>query len=372
MTQAIIGKPIQDIDTPALLVDYTILERNIERLQRRSEDARLAVRPHMKAHKTPQVAHMQLRAGAIGLTCAKIAEAEAMADAGVEELLIANSIVGETKMRRLVALARRVPRLLVAVESLVSAAQIDAAFSAQGMTIDTVIELDIGSNRAGVRPAEAIEFARGLADYAALNTVGIMGYAGGLMYNAHTEQERLDAAAEEGRRLGAVATDLRAAGFRIDIVSGGGTPTAGRYLEGCGLTEVRCGTYCLNDHNQVDLGACTVEDVAATVLSTVVAVPADDRIIIDAGTKSLDQAVGKLTEGYGWVKGYEGGNVNKINDEHGYIDRTRLVGDLQIGQKVEIIPPRICTCLNLYDEMYVVQGDCVVDVWRITARGANR
>lgn len=372
MTQAMIGRPIQDIDTPALLVDYTILERNIRRLQTLSQDALLAVRPHMKAHKTPQVAQMQLRAGAIGLTCAKIAEAEAMADAGVEELLIANSIVGEAKMRRLVALARRVPRLLVAVESIASATQIDAAFSAQGMTIDTVIELDIGSSRAGVLPGNAVEFAHRLAEYRALNVVGIMGYAGGLMYGARTEQERLEAAAEEGRRLGAVAADLHAAGFRIDIVSGGGTPTAGRYRAGCGLTEVRSGTYCLNDHNQVDLGACTVEDVAATVLSTVVAVPSDDRIIIDAGTKSLDQSVGNLTEGYGWVRGYEGGNVNKINDEHGYIDRKRLVGDLEIGQKVRIIPPRICTCLNLYDEMYVVEDDRVRDVWRITARGANR
>ncbi len=372
MTKTIIGKPIEDIDTPALLVDYTILERNIRRLQASSDAAGIAVRPHMKAHKTPQVGQMQLRAGAIGLSCAKIGEAEAMADAGVEELLIANCILGEAKMRRLVALARRVPRLLVAVESIESAEQIDAALSADGMKIDTVIEFDIGSGRAGVQPERGLEFAGRIAEYGALNIVGIMGYAGGLMYAAHTEQERLDAAAEEGRRLAAVASELRAAGVRIDIVSGGGTPTAGRYQRDCGLTEVRCGTYCLNDHNQVDLGACAVDDVAATVLSTVVAVPADDRIILDAGSKSLDQAVGDLTEGYGWLKGYEGGNINKINDEHGYVDRHRLVGDLRLGQKVEVIPPRICTCLNLYDDMHVVEGGRVRDVWRITARGANR
>jgi D-serine deaminase-like pyridoxal phosphate-dependent protein len=363
--------PISSIDTPALLVDYSILERNIRRLQDASDAAGIAVRPHIKAHKTPQVAQMQIRAGAIGVTCAKIGEAEAMAAGGMDDIFIANCIVGERKMARLVALAKHVPKLSVAVESIVSAQQMNEACAAAGLVLDVIIEVNIGSNRAGVEPDEAVQFAEMLQEYPALRMTGIMGYAGGLGYKVCDESERVQIAAEEARRLSGVADELRTAGFDIQTVSGGGTPTAGRYQKGCGLTEVRCGTYCLNDCNQVDLGACTIGDLAATVLSTVVAVPAEDRIIIDAGTKALDQAVSDLTEGYGWLKGYEGGLVHKINDEHGYVDGRYLQGDLVIGDRVEIYPPRICTCLNLYDYMYVTQDGHVRDVWRISARGAN-
>ncbi len=369
--ESLLGMPVSCIDTPALLVDYGILQRNIQRLQDASDAAEIAVRPHMKSHKTPQIAHMQMRAGAIGLTCAKLGEAEAMAAAGIEDLFIAYCLVGATKMARLVALARQVPRLSVAVESIESASQMNDAFAAAGMKLEVVIEVDIGSRRAGVRPEAAVEFAQALQRFPALQLKGVMSYAGKLMYGTRTEEERIECAAEEGRRLGAVADALRAAGVAVTVVSGGGTPTAGRYREGCGLTEVRCGTYCLNDHNQVDLGSCTRDDIAATVLSTVISIPAEDRIICDAGAKALDQAVSDVTEGYGWLKGYEGGNVYLINDEHGHIDRKRLQGDLAIGDKVEIYPPRICTCLNLYDYMYVVEDGHVRDVWRITARGAN-
>ena len=366
------GTPISCIDTPALLVDYTILQRNIQRLQEASDAAGIAVRPHIKAHKTPQVAQMQIQAGAIGVTCAKLGEAEAMAAGGMDDIFLANCIVGELKMARLVALAKHVPKLSVAVESTESAQQMNDAFAAAGLILDIIIEVNIGSNRAGVEPEAAVQFAEALGEYPALRITGIMGYAGGLGYIVCDEDERIEIAAEEARRISAVADELRAAGFDMQTISGGGTPTAGRYRKGCGLTEVRCGTYCLNDCNQVDLGACAVEDLAATVLSTVVAVPAEDRIIIDAGTKALDQAVSDLTEGYGRLKGHEGGGVYKINDEHGYVDGTCLQGDLAIGDILEIYAPRICTCLNLYDYMHVVEDGHVRDVWRITARGANR
>ena len=365
------GTPISSIDTPALLVDYTILQRNIRRLQEASDAAEIAVRPHIKAHKTPQVAQMQMRAGAIGVTCAKLGEAEAMAAGGMDDIFIAHCIVGATKMARLVALAKHVPKLSVAVESIASAQQMNDACAAAGLILDIIIEVNIGSNRAGVEPDEAVQFAQALGDYPALRITGIMGYAGGLGYTVCDEDKRIEMAAEEARRISAVADDLLTAGFDIQTVSGGGTPTAGRYRRDCGLTEVRCGTYCLNDCNQVDLGACGVADLAATVLATVVAVPGRDRIIIDAGTKALDQAVSDLTEGYGWLKGYEGGLVHKINDEHGYVDGRCLQSDLAIGDRLEIYPPRICTCLNLYDYMYVTQDGHVRDIWRITARGAN-
>lgn len=368
MEKSLIGCSLDAVDTPALIVEYDVLAANIASLQESSAAAGLQVRPHIKAHKTPEIALMQLRAGAVGVTAAKIGEAEVMAGAGVEDIFIANCLVGELKMRRLVALARRVPRLSVAVESLPSARQLSAAFDAAGLTLEVMLELDLGAARCGVLPEQALAFAQQLAALPALRLVGVMAYAAGA-YACRTEEDRYAFTRQEGAGLKAVADQLSAAGFEMRRLSGGCTPTAGRYERGCGLTEIRSGTYCLNDYNQVDLGSCTRAQVAATVLATVVSHPTAERVIIDAGTKALDQQVSPTTRGYGWLLEPPEANVVKINDEHGYLDAA--AAHLQIGDRVRVIPPRLCTCLNLYDDMVVVQGDTVVDVWRIAARGKN-
>jgi D-serine deaminase-like pyridoxal phosphate-dependent protein len=362
------GQPLTAVDTPALIVDADVLQRNLLRLQSSTTAAGLQLRPHIKAHKTPQIAHMQLRAGAAGVTAAKIGEAEVMADAGVEDLFIANILVGELKVRRLVALARRVPQLSVNVDSLECAQPLADAFSAAGMTLDVMIEIDDGAGRCGVTPAQAVPFARQIAGLPGLRIVGIMAYAAG-SYRCRTEEERREFCRQEGAALAAIADELRRAGHDIRRLSGGSTPSGGRYEQGSGLTEIRSGTYCLNDHNQVDLGTCTREDVAATVLATVISHPAPDRLIIDAGTKALDQQVSQLTEGYGVLLDPAGARVVKINDEHGHLDAA--AAKLKVGDKIRIIPPRLCTCLNLYDEMVIVQDGIVRDVWRIAARGKN-
>lgn len=368
MGKSLLGQPLGAVDTPALIVDYDILARNVANLQDSSDAAGIRVRPHIKAHKTPEIAQMQMRAGAVGVTAAKIGEAEVMATAGIEDIFIANCLIGEAKMRRLVALARRVPRLSVAVESLESARQLAEAFAAAGLVLEVMIEIDTGAQRCGVRPERAVEFARQIGRFPALQIVGIMAYAAGA-YQCRTEDERRAFTQREGAELAVFAGELAHEGFEMRRISGGCTPTAGRYERGCGLTEIRSGTYCLNDYNQIDLGACGREQVAATVLATVVAHPTPDRVIIDAGTKALDQQVGQTTQGYGWLLDPPTANVVKINDEHGYLDTTAAA--LQIGDKVRVIPPRICTCLNLYDEMIIVQDGVVVDVWTVAARGKN-
>jgi len=367
-TAHLIGQPLSAVDTPALIVDVDVLMRNLLSLQGASEAAGLQVRPHIKAHKTPQIAQMQVRAGAVGVTAAKIGEAEVMADAGIEDIFIANILIGEAKMRRLVALARRVPQLSVNVDSVAGAQQLSAAFDAAGMILDVMVEIDTGAGRCGVPPAQAVRLAREIGSLPALHIVGLMAYAS-RSYQCRTEEERRAYCAEEGAELAAIAEQLRRAGFDIRRISGGSTPTARRYASGCGLTEIRSGTYCLNDYNQVDLGTCAVTDVAATVLATVISRPVPDRAIIDAGTKALDQQVSQLTEGYGVLLDPPGARVVKINDEHGYLDAA--AAGLEVGDKVRIIPPRICTCLNLYDEMVIVQDGVVRDVWRIAARGKN-
>ena len=366
--KTLIGHPLEDIDTPALVVDLTVLEANLTRQQAACNAAQLQFRPHMKAHKTPEIALMQLRTGAVGVTAAKLGEAEVMASAGIEDIFIANQIVGAPKIARLVALARRVPRLAVAVDNFVGAAQAHEALHAAGLQVDTLIEVDTGAGRCGVLPENLVAFAEELTEYPALRLVGVMAYAG-QAYQVRGAAAFAQAAAEEGQALAEQARALTKAGYAMTRISGGTTPTGPHYQPGCGLTEIRSGTYCFNDYSQVDLGSATVEQCAATILATVVSHPAADRAIVDAGAKAMGLQAKMMSDGYGFVLGREGGQLNRVNDEHGYLDIGHMSGDVQIGEKLRLIPPRICTALDLYDWMYLVQENRVVDVWQVAARG---
>lgn len=367
----IIGEPLAAIDTPALVVDMHRMEENILRVHRATFDAHLQMRPHIKSHKTPEIAQMQVDAGAVGITCAKIGEAEVMSTAGIDDIFIAHSLVGETKMRRLVALAKRTPKLSIAVESMEAARQASDVFDAAGLELEVMIEIDAGAGRTGVAPAKAVAFADAVAELPALTIVGVMSYASHFAYTARGEAELVEGAAREGEIISGFAEMLSDAGHDIRRISGGSTPTAGRYQEGCGLTEIRSGSYVFYDRNQVDIGAAPMEQVALSVLATVVATPTPERAIIDAGTKGLSQQVGSVSDGYGWLPEVPGAKVVKINDEHGFVDVTEAARKLEIGEKVRVVPPRAPTCLNLYDWIYAVRDGVVEDVWRIAARGRN-
>jgi D-serine deaminase-like pyridoxal phosphate-dependent protein len=188
-------------------------------------------------------------------------------------------------------------------------------------------------------------------------------------YAVRGEEELRRVAAQEAQLLSEQAERLAAAGFAITRVSGGSTPTGPRYERGCGLTEIRPGTYCLNDRNQVDIGACSEEDVAAAVLATVISRPAPDRAIVDAGTKAMGLPASPISDGYGFIPG-KPARLYKLNDEHGYLDVAELAEKPKVGDKVLLIPPRICTCLNLHERLWVCCDERVEDVWRIAGRGA--
>jgi len=368
MGKGVIGKFIHDLDTPCLLVDIEVVEANIARVQKGAEAVGLGLRPHIKAHKTQQMALLQIRAGALGITSAKISEAEVFAAAGLEDIFIANQIVGAQKMARLAALARQVPKLSVAVDSLEGAQGLSEGLVKAGAEVGAILELDAGAGRCGVPAAGLRELAEQVAALPGLRVRGLFAYAGGAYALRGAEAFR-DFAAEESACLGGEAEKLRAAGFDMEVVSGGCTPTAGHYAPGGGLSEIRPGTYILNDRNQLDLGACTEDQIAATVLTTVVSLPAEDRTICDAGTKALATQVGEVSAGMGWVWGHPEGVFFRLNDEHGYLDPRPLAEKPRLGDKLRVIPPRICTCLNLWDEMIVIEKEKVVDVWRIEARG---
>lgn len=364
------GIALAEIDTPAFIVDLPRLRANIQRVSQSAAEAGLELRPHIKAHKTPEIARMQVDAGAPGVTAAKVSEADAMIDAGIADVFIANEIVGEQKLRRLARLFER-GYLSVACDSEAVAQGYSEVFADEGLELDVVIEVDIGAHRCGVPPERAAELAETVGNLPSLNVVGIMGYAS-TAYQARTDEAREAAAAREGKLLGDVAADLRSQGHAIQRISGGCTPTATMYRKECGLTEIRSGTYVFYDMNQVDLGVVTPDDVSATILATVISKPEPGRAIVDAGSKAMATQVKQLSAGFGWVKGDLGACLNQLNDEHGYLDLGQAEHDVAIGEKIEIIPPRVCTALNLYDELYLVEGGRVVDVCRVTARGKSQ
>ncbi len=364
------GISLHEVDTPAFIVDLPTLRANLARVARAAAEAELELRPHIKAHKTPEIARMQIEAGAAGVTAAKVSEAEAMIRGGMTDVFLANEIVGEQKLRRLAALRDRA-RLSLACDSVTVAEEYSAVFRDEGLTMDLLIEVDLGAHRCGVAPEQAVELAAEIARLPALNVVGVMGYAP-MGYGVKTWDDRNAAAAEEGRLLAQVAADLESHGHEMRRISGGCTPTATCYRKGCGLTEIRSGTYVFYDMNQVDLGVVGVGDVAATILATVISLPSPDRAIVDAGSKALATQIKPISPGYGFVKGNPGAVIDNVNDEHGYLNLAQAEHGVRTGEKIELIPPRVCTALNLYDDLYLVEEGRVAEVCRVTGRGKSQ
>ncbi len=358
---------IADLDTPSLLVDLDRLEANLDRMARIVRSADLHLRPHTKTHKTPEIAKMQLARGAAGITVAKIGEAEVMADAGIDDIFIAHQVVGEKKIERLVELAKRV-KVAVGVDSMDAAAPLSTAFALQGMRLPVLLEVDVGLRRCGVSAEEAPLLAREINTLPGLNLAGVFAYAG-QVYAARNENEVAGIAAFECRTLTEVVQHLSHLAPVEGWVSGGSTPTAAHYTAGCGLTEIRPGTYVFNDRMQIDRWSARPEDCALTVLATVVSTPEPGRAVLDAGSKSLSTDQAPESPGYGMLKEDSGAVLVKLNEEHGFLDLSNAELKLRVGDRVEVIPNHCCTTVNLHDELVAVRKGEVVETWRIAARG---
>ena len=358
---------VSELDTPSLLVDVDRLEANLDRMARVARAADVQLRPHTKTHKTVEIAHMQLARGAAGITVAKVGEAEVMADAGVEDIFIAHQIVGAPKIERLVALAKRV-KLSLGVDSTEVASPLSMAFAHQGMRLPVLLEADIGLHRCGVTPAEAPALARELNTLQGLNLVGVFAYAG-QVYAARNENEVAGIAAFECRTLSELAAQLSHLTPTVRRVSGGSTPTATHYTAGCGLTEIRPGTYVFNDRTQLDRWSAQAEDCALTVLATVVSTPEPGRAVLDTGSKSLGSDLARESKGYGMLKEDNAAVLVQLNEEHGFLDLSQAGVRLHVGDKVEVIPNHCCVTVNLHDEMIAVRKGEVAETWRVAARG---
>ncbi len=364
-----IGGSVADIETPALLVDLDILEANIRRWQAVFDDAGVAFRPHIKTHKSTAIAALQIAAGANGLTVAKTSEAEVFAAAGFRDLAVAYPVIGVAKWQRLAELARTCA-ITVNVDSELGARGLSAAAVAAGSTIAVLLDIDLGLHRTGTPPENAETLARLVMDLPGLDLAGITAYRS-VGFAGAAGRDRMDVGREEGELLVALAEKLRAAGLPIRTVAAGSTPTAHGVAQVAGITEVRAGTYVFNDEMCIYRSGATMDDVALSILCTVVSRPLPNRATVDGGSKTFQ---GDVPPGaWAGLKGYARAVevdawIEAMNEEHGMVRLAEGVAPA-IGDTLRFVPNHVCPTVNLSEELVMMRSGRVVAVWPVSARG---
>jgi D-serine deaminase-like pyridoxal phosphate-dependent protein len=358
---------IHDIDTPAVLIDSEILDRNLRGMADYCKAHHFALRPHTKTHKIREIAHLQVKYGPPGITVAKLGEAEVMADAGLTDITVVYPLWGESKLKRLAELARRV-RIGVTMDSLAIAEGISRVAKAAGVEVGIRLEFDTGLRRCGL-PLEkqSIEIARRILLLPNLRWEGISVYPGHIMGNRAIREQEI---VLENERMDLLFNLLDAAGIPRPIVSGGNTPAAFESHRFHGITEIRPGTYVFNDRNTVDAEAASYADCAATVLTTVVSTSVQGGAIIDAGTKTLsgDALLSGERKHFGFIQGHPEFLLENLSEEHGHM-KIPWNHTVTLGERFRVIPNHICPCINLHDRVYVVSGEEVMDEWEVAGRG---
>ena len=361
-----VGLHWRELDTPALLVNLGAVERNVQRMADYCRAAGVNLRPHAKIYKaTPVFAWMQLRAGAIGITASKLSEAEVLASAGIRDVLIANQVVGERKIRRLVNLAAHTD-VIVAVDSYDNTLAISQAAQAVGVRVGVLAEVNIGNNRCGVEPLETtLKFVQGLLPLPGVRFRGLMGYDGHLAF-VEALEERYERSREAYQLLVKTRDCLVAAGIAVEIVSGGGTNTYKPASSVAGMTELQLGTYIFNDTTYRDLGLVEFE-CALTILSTVVSRPdragAENVAILDIGRKGVSTV-------YGMPEMKQpAGTIFSMPQEHSRLQLEADGAGLKAGDVVELWVKDANGTVNLYDHLYAMRGERVEAVWDLPGRG---
>lgn len=355
---------IQDLDTPALLIDLDAMERNLGRMAEYTRTRNLRLRPHTKTHKIPALGERQLALGAVGLTVAKVSEAEVMLRSRTPDLLIAFPVIGPAKLRRLAEVARQA-RVTVSLDSVAAAEQL----STLGVEIGVLVEIDVGLGRVGVTPGpELVNLADKVARLPHLRLEGLAFYPGHIKLMDEEGQKQLQALGQVLRESIGLLTQH---GHEVRIVSGGSTPTMYHSHEIAGLNEIRPGTYVFNDRNTVLSGACTPADCAVSILTTVVSTARPDQIILDGGSKtfSSDRFAGPDGVTFGLLPDAPGARFHKMNEEHGFVDVREAERRFTIGDRVKVVPNHVCVAMNLHEQVYGVRGETVEEVWRVEGRG---
>lgn len=368
-----IGLSIDELDTPALIIDRDKLELNIRDMAEFAKSRNINLRPHIKTHKSPDIARMQIAQGASGIACAKIGEAQIMAAHNIEDIHLVYPIASRRKVERIIKLMDSA-KIIGLIDCYEQAKRLSKVLGEHDTVLDVTVAVDVGLHREGLQPEDAVGFFQRASLLRNINIIGISTHAGHV-YAAGSRDNVIKIAKEEGEIMVRVAEELRKANFDIEVLSVGSTPTAKIAGNIDGVTEIRPGNYVFYDAIQTALGVVPLERCALKVLTAIVGKHSKPykRLIIDAGSKVLTTERGahnsNLLKGYGIAMDYKNSLlVERLSEEHGVVRVIDNVG-LGIGDRIEIVPNHACAVVNQFDVAYAIQNEKVVKRFKIKARG---
>ena len=355
------------LDTPELVVDLDVVDRNAARLQAALDERGIALRPHAKTHKSAALARIQIEAGARGITVGNLGEAEAFADGGIEDIFIAYPVWAEgAKAARLRALHERSGLTFsVGFDSIDGARRLAAAVAGTDRPLRAVLELDPGNRRTGARPEDAGEIGRAARDLG-LEVLGVFTHGG----HAYAPGAAEPAGADEIRSLGTGAEALRGAGIEPLVISAGSTPTQLTAASGP-VDEIRAGTYLLGDRQQWAIGAVPADGIALVVAATVVSDAVDGQVVLDAGAKTLTKDVAAHLVGHGAIPAYPDAVIERVSDYHGIVRIPAGTARPALGEVVAVVPNHVCPVVDLRDSFIATRSGQVIGRWRVDARGRS-
>lgn len=362
---------VSEIETPAVVLDLDVMDRNLLRMADYCSSKNLKLRPHTKTHKIPELAKLQLASGACGITVAKIGEAEVMVEAGITDFLIAYPLIGVGKLERLAKLASAV-NITVALDSEDVARAISREMKSRSTRVGVLIEVDVGFRRCGVGTAdEVLALSQRVKELPGLDFKGLMFFPGHFQV---TEPERAALLPGVNDLLNESLSKLERAGISVRIVSGGSTPTAREGHLFYGVNEIRPGMYIFNDRNMIGIGIAQIEDCALSVMTTVVSTSVAGRAIIDGGSKTFanDRYQVGNGKGFGLIREDPDAELEALSEEHGHLNTRNSTYQYRVGERLTIIPNHCCSTVNMHDQVYAVRGDAVEAIWTIKARGKVR
>lgn len=363
-----LGQAVAELETPVLLVDVKAMERNVESYAAFADEYDVTLRSHVKTHKNAELASYEDRVTGGGICCQTVSEAEVMARNGIDDVYLSYQLVGEEKLERGLWLTETLDSFATTVDSVANTAPLQEAAAARDVTVDVIVEIDLGLNRTGVQPGEpAVELATYVADQENLSFQGLLAYDAHVKSTASTQAEFEEHCWEGMETTRETVEQIEAAGIEVPEVKVGGTATSRYSGKHPIVTEINPGMYPFNDVGELELRPFDVskDDCAVTVKTTVISVPDDDRMVVDAGSKSLSldkpqMPVPKHRDDIAYVN---------ASEEHGWIDTSESDVDFAVGDQLEFITPHVCTTINLHDHMVGIEDGEVVDVWDVQARG---
>ena len=363
---------LEKLQTPCIVIDLEKAKKNIKEMQAVADRYHCRLRPHIKTHKMVSFAKLQLEYGAAGITCAKVSEAEVMADGGIDDIFIAYPLVGAFRIKRAIALHHKVQRLILAVDSMEGATALNEGAREAGICLEVRLEVDTGAKRTGIVREEAVTLAKKIKRMNNLNLTGIYTFKS-LVYQGKPTTDPDKAGLEEGELMKQIAEDMEEAGIQLTDISAGSTPTGMQVAQTGNITEIRPGTYIFKDYMLYKEGVAKLEDVAAHFYATVVSTPGEDYAVIDGGTKTFPMDIllnvpPYYYPSYAVVEGTEDLQLIRMNEEHGIITSKCGKTGLKVGQKIKLTPVHVCTAINMQNQVYIYDGHDVYEQ-KVDARG---